>query len=56
MEEVQVSIRWKRYHIMSINDHYYVILIMTTYGTLDNLEGLDTERRYKGAGEELVTK
>ena len=32
------------------------MLIMTTYGTLEHLEGLDTQRRYKGAGWELVTK
>ena len=32
------------------------MLIMTTYGTLEHLEGLDTQRRYKGAGGELATK
>ena len=30
--------------------------MMTTYRTLEYLEGLDTQRRYKGAGGELVTK
>ena len=30
--------------------------MMTTYGTLEHLEGSDTEWRYKGAGGELATK
>ena len=56
MEAVQGSIRGERYHIMDIKDPDYVILMMTTYGTLEHLEGLDTQRRYKGDGGELMTK
>ena len=41
---------------MSIKDPNYVMLMMTTYVTLEHLEGLYTQRRYKGAGGELVTK
>ena len=33
-----------------------MILMMTTYGTLDYLKGQGTQRRYKGAGGQLVTK
>ena len=33
-----------------------MMLMMTTYGMLEHLEGSDTQRRYKGAGGELVTK
>ena len=56
VEAVQGSIRGKIYHIMDINKPNYVILMMTTYGTLDHLEGSDTHRRYKVAGGELVNK
>ena len=35
---------------MDIKDPNYTMLMMPTYGTLDNLEGLGTHRRYKGAG------
>ena len=35
----QCSIRGKIYHNMAIKDPNYVMLMMTTYGTLDNLEG-----------------
>ena len=41
---------------MAIEEPYYMMLIMTTYGTLEHLEGSDTQRRYKGEGGELVTK
>ena len=41
---------------MAIKDPNCVMLMMTTYGTLEHLEGSDTQRRYKGAGGELVTK
>ena len=41
---------------MAIKDPDYVMLRMTTYGTLEYLEGSDTQQRYKGTGEELVTK
>ena len=50
MEAVQGSIRGKRYRIMAIKEPDYVMLMMTTYGTLEHLEGLDTQRMYKGAG------
>ena len=41
---------------MAIKETNYVMLMMTTYGTLDHLEFSDTHRRYRGAGRELVTK
>ena len=41
---------------MAIKEPDYVMIIMTTYGTLDHLEGSDTQQRYKGVGGELVTK
>ena len=41
---------------MAIEEPDYVMLMMKTYGTLENLEGSDTQRRYKAAGGELVTK
>ena len=53
---VQDSIRGKSYHIMVIKDPDYVMLMITTYGTLDHLEGSDAQQRYKGAGGGLVTK
>ena len=56
VEAVQFSIRLNRYHIMAIKEPKYMMLMTTTYGTLDNLEVLDTQRRYKAAGGELVTK
>ena len=33
-----------------------MMLIMTTYGMLENLKWSNTQQRYKGAGGELVTK
>ena len=33
-----------------------MVLMMITYGMLEQLEGSDTQRRYKGAGGELVPK
>ena len=33
-----------------------MVLMMTTYGKLEHLEGSETQRRYKGVGGELVTK
>ena len=56
MKSVQGSIRGKRYHSMVIKDPRYVMLIITTYGTLEHLEGSDTHRRYNGVGGESVTK
>ena len=50
VDTVQGLIRGKSYHIMNRKDPNYVMLMMTTYETLDNLEGLNTQRRYKGAG------
>ena len=43
VDVVQVSIRGKSYHIMTIQEPDYVMLMMTTYGTLENLEELDTQ-------------
>ena len=56
VDAVQGSIIGKSYHIMTIKETEYVILIMKTYVTLEHLEGSDTHWRYKGAGGELVTK
>ena len=42
VDEVQGSIRGKRYHIISIKDPDYVMLMMTTYETLEHLGGSDT--------------
>ena len=56
VDVVQGSIRGKRYHIMDIKEPDYVMLMSTTYGTLEHLEGSDTHWRYKGVGGELVTK
>ena len=33
-----------------------MVLMMTTFGMLEHLEGSYTQRRYKGVGGELVTK
>ena len=56
MDVVQGSIRGKSYYIMAIKEPDYVMLMMTTYGALEHLEGPGTHRRYKGAGGELVIK
>ena len=53
VETFQGSIIGKSYHIMDIKDPNYVVI---TYGTLEHLEGSDTQQRYKVAGGELVTK
>ena len=42
------SLRGKRYHVMSLKNPEYFMLMMKTYGTLDDLEGSDTNQRYKG--------
>ena len=39
VDTVQGSIRGKRYRIMAIKEPDYVMLMMTTYGTLEHLEG-----------------
>ena len=56
MDEFHGSIRGKIYHIMDMKDPDYVMLVMTTYGVLEQFEGLYKQRRYKGAGGELVTR
>ena len=56
VDVVKCSIRGESYHIMTIKDTDNVILMMTTCGTLDHLEDLDTHRRYKRADGELVIK
>ena len=53
---VQGSRRGKGYHIIAINETDNVVLMMTTYGTLEHLKGSDTQRSHRGAGGELVTK
>ena len=40
----------KRYHIMSLKEPYNEMLMIGTYGTLETLEGSDTQQRYKGSG------
>ena len=39
--EVKGSIRGKSYNIIAIKEPDYVMLMMTTYGTLEHLEGSD---------------
>ena len=56
VDAVQGSIRGNSYHYMTIKEPNYMMLMMTSYGNLENLEGSDTQRRYKGAGGESVTK
>ena len=56
MDTFQGSIRGKSYHIIYIKEPDYVMLMMTTYGTLEHLEGSDTQRRYKVTGGYLVAK
>ena len=51
VEAVQGSIIGKIYHIMAIKKPDYIMLMMTTYGMLGNLDGLYIQRRYKGLGE-----
>ena len=41
---------------MDIKDPNYMMLMMRIYGTLEHLEGSDTQQRYKGESGELVTK
>ena len=41
VETVQGLIRGKIYNIMAIKEPNYVMLIITTYGTLEDLEGSD---------------
>ena len=55
VDVLEGSIRGKSYHIMAIKNPDYVMLMMTTYGALENLEGSDTQKRYKGSGEDLAT-
>ena len=35
---------------MNLKEPDYVVIMMTTYGKLENLEGSDTQPRYKGSG------
>ena len=50
MDAVHGSIRGKSCHIMAIKEPDCVVLMMTTYGTLEHLDGSDTQRRYKEGG------
>ena len=56
LDAVQGSIRGEIYYIVAIKEPDYVMLMTKTYGMLEHLEELDTHRRYKGSGGELVTK
>ena len=56
MDALTNIIRCKSYHIMNIKETDYAMLVMTTYRTLNNLEVLDMQRRYKGLGGEVATK
>ena len=42
VDEISNIICEERYHIMSLKYSDYAMLVMTTYGILDNLGGLDT--------------
>ena len=44
------------YHIVDIKYPKYIILTIKTYGTLGDLEGLDTQQKYKGSVGGVVTK
>ena len=50
VDAVPYRIIGKSYHIMVFKETHYVMLVMTKYGTLENLEGPDTHQRYKGSG------
>ena len=56
MDELPNSIHGNGYHIMALKDPDYVILMMTTYMTLEYLDWLDMQWSYKGSGGEVVTK
>ena len=56
VDAVQGSIRGEIYQIMAIKDPEYMMLMVTTYGTLDHMVGSDTHQGCKRAGGELVTK
>ena len=56
VDAITYIIYGKSYHIMSLKDPDYVMLVMTTYGTLENSEGSDTYQRYKRSGGEVVIK
>ena len=46
MDAFQGSIIGKRYHSMAIKEPDYVMLMITTYGTLEYLEGSCSHQRY----------
>ena len=56
MHELPNIICGKSYHIMDIKDPDYAMLMMTTYGALENLEKLGMQWRHKGSGKEVTTK
>ena len=56
MHELPNIICGKSYHIMDLKDPDYAMLMMTTYGTLENLERLGMQWRHKGSGKEVTTK
>ena len=47
---VTYIISGKSYHIMALKEPDYIMLMMTTYGTLENLEGSEMQWRCKVSG------
>ena len=56
VDAVQGLIIGKIYHIIATKYPDYVMLMMKTYGMLENLEGSDTQQKYKGVCGQLATK
>ena len=56
VDSLSNSIHGKIYQIMDFKKTDYVMIMMTSYGTLENLGGLVTQKRYKLSGRELSTK
>ena len=50
MDTVPYIIHGKSYHIVSLKEPDYVMLMISTYGTLENLEGSDMQQIYNGLG------
>ena len=49
-------IHGKSYHMISLKESDYIMIMMTTYGMLENLEGSYMQWRYKVSIWEVVTK
>ena len=56
MDAVPYSICGKIFHVMALKEPDCLIIMIAAYGTLENLEELDTQRSYKGSGGKVVTK